>query len=342
MITIERWVPQAATDDELRAVHAFGLPIHHETDPDTPPQPYELWRQDVLTTTPYEDTLRWLGRDGDAIVAFGQVGLTRTGHNAHRAECYAEVAASHRRQGIARSLMRRIVDAADADARTTLGAGAPQESPGVAFLAAIGMEQAMLERRSRLHVAKLDQLLLDTWIADAKVKATDYSLLLILGRVPDEHLDGVIKVHEAMNDAPRDELDLEDEHDTPEHFRDREGRLLARGYQRMELLARHDPTGDVVGFTTLSWHPLQPEVVWQWGTAVNRDHRGHALGRWLKAANLRNLAEHNPGAAMVDTWNAGSNQWMLAINDDLGFTPYIWYPGFDGKLEAMRARLADL
>ncbi len=139
-----------------------------------------------------------------------------------------------------------------------------------------------------------------------------------------------------MNDAPREGLDLEDEHITPEQFRDGERRLAERGTQRLHSLARHDATGEFAGFTTLSWHPLLPQLVWQWGTAVRREHRGHAIGRWLKAANFNNLLERNPDAEFIDTWNAGSNKWMLAINDDLGFSPYIWYTAWQAKIDDIK------
>jgi GNAT superfamily N-acetyltransferase len=337
---VEAWDPHAASEDQLRAQYEFGLPLAAELDPDTPPSPYELWRKELLTTSPFQETRRWVARDGDAFVAYGQLWLDRSGNNAHRAEFDVEVAASHRRRGIGRAVLARIVDAADADGRTTLSGGTPKDSVGESFLAAVGTENAYLDRRSRLRVDEVDQSLVDGWIADAKAKASGYSLLTFDGAIPDEHVQAVIDVHAAMNDAPREGLDLEDEHDTPEHFRDREGRLLERGARRIEIVARHDASGEFAGFTTISWHPLLPQVAWQWGTAVRREHRGHAIGRWIKAANFNNLRAHNPSAEFVDTWNAGSNQWMLAINDDLGFRPYIWYTAWQGQVDDIRKALA--
>ena len=51
---------------------------------------------------------------------------------------------------------------------------------------------------------------------------------------------------------------------------------------------------------------------------------------------LNNLRDENPAAEFVDTWNAGSNKWMLAINDDLGFRPYLWYQAFQGHIDDVR------
>jgi GNAT superfamily N-acetyltransferase len=340
-MNIERWDAHAASDDELQALYEFGRALAVELDPQTPPEPFALWRQELLQRATFHETQRWVAHDGDDLVAYGQLSLDRTGDNAHRAEFDVHVAASHRRRGIGRSVLVPIVDAAAADGRSTLAAGTPQGTVGEEFLAAVRTERVYLERRSRLVVADIDRQLVDGWIADAKSKASDYSLLRLDGAIPDEHLQAVIDVHATMNDAPREGLDLEDEHDTPETFREREALLFALGTCKMQVIARHDPSGEFAGFTTLSWHPLLPEVVWQWGTAVRREHRGHAIGRFLKAANLNNLRDENPAAEFIDTWNAGSNKWMLAINDDLGFRPYLWYQAFQGHIDDVRQALED-
>ncbi|MEY2470389.1 MAG: hypothetical protein QOF21_3087 [Actinomycetota bacterium] len=339
-MNVDIWDPHAASEDELRALYDFGLPLAAELDPETPPDPFELWRKGVLLTTPFHETRRWVARDHGVVVGYGSLELNRTDDNQHRADFDIEVAKSHRRAGVGRNVLAAIVDAAEADGRTSLTGAAPQDSGGEAFLQAVGCKHAYLDRRSRLRVDAVDQALVDGWIADAKVKASDYSLLSFDGVVPDEHLQAVIDVHETMNDAPREGLDIEDEHDTPEQFRDRERLLEERGLRKLQIVARHDPSGEFAGFTTVSWHPLLPQVVWQWGTAVRREHRGHAIGRWIKAANFARLREENPAAEFIDTWNAGSNQWMLAINDDLGFKPYIWYTAWSGSVDDIKKAIA--
>jgi mycothiol synthase len=339
-MTVEPWHPQAASEENLRAHYALALELSAELDPETPPEPFELWRKQLLITSPFHETRRWEVRDGDAAVAYGRLELNRTDDNLHRADFDIEVAKSHRRTGVGRTVLSAILDAAEADGRGSLTGGTPKGSGGEAFLQSVGCEHAYLERRSRLMVNDVDRSLVDGWMSDAKDKAADYSLLLFDGSIPDEHLSKVIEVEHAMNDAPREGLDLEDEHITPDQWRDFERQMQERGGVRLQVVARHDPTGEFAGFTTLSWHPLLPQLVWQWGTAVRKEHRGHAIGRWLKAANFANLRERNPDAEFVDTWNAGSNKWMLAINDDLGFKPYIWYTAWQAKIDDIRAALA--
>ena len=337
---IEAWDYKAASEDELRERYAFSVAIDRETDPETPVEPYDMWREALLQDTPFHDNLLWRVHDGDALVATGWLGLGRTDNNAHRAQCNVNVRADRRRQGIGREVLSVIADAAEADGRTTLAAGAPKDSPGEAFLAAAGMDQKLLDRRSRLRVHEVDQTLIDGWIADAEAKTADYSLLSFDAPVPDDLVEAVIDLEETMNDAPRDDLDMEDWHQSVEEFRDGERRAVERGIKWLYLVARHNPTGELAGFTYLDWHPQLPQLVWQGGTAVRREHRGHALGRWLKAVNYNALRAANPQAEFVDTWNAGSNKWMLAINDAMGFRPYIWYSARDAKIVDVKKALA--
>src|SRR5262249_47458628 len=147
----------------------------------------------------------------------------------------------------------------------------------------------------------------------------EYSLVVIDDVVPDELLDAYVAVLEVMNTAPREELDMEDEHHTPERQRERETRAARRGDHDWILMARHEPTGAIAGYTEIEWMAYSNELVWQGGTAVDPTHRNKGLGRWLKAAMIQRLLAERPTVRYVDTWNAGSNEPMLNINIALGF-----------------------
>ena len=64
-----------------------------------------------------------------------------------------------------------------------------------------------------------------------------------------------------------------------------------------------------------------PEVVYQWGTLVRPEHRGHRLGMATKVANLRWVQREVSGRDRVYTMNAEVNDQMIGINQALGFRP---------------------
>ena len=65
--------------------------------------------------------------------------------------------------------------------------------------------------------------------------------------------------------------------------------------------------------------PRPSHDVWQWGTLVNRNHRGHRLGMAVKVRNLEQLAAASSGRVRVLTCNAETNRHMVDINVRLGF-----------------------
>ena len=67
-------------------------------------------------------------------------------------------------------------------------------------------------------------------------------------------------------------------------------------------------------------------------TAVAAAHRGHRLGLLLKADVMRWLAGAEPQVATVDTWNAASNDHMIAVNERLGYRVMGSCPGYQRRL----------
>ena len=60
----------------------------------------------------------------------------------------------------------------------------------------------------------------------------------------------------------------------------------------------------------------------QGDTVVVAEHRGHRLGRWLKAVNLLAAMDARPELRFINTFNAESNPWMLSINEAMAFRPF--------------------
>jgi RimJ/RimL family protein N-acetyltransferase len=85
------------------------------------------------------------------------------------------------------------------------------------------------------------------------------------------------------------------------------------------LAALHDASGEMAAVTAVEADPDHPQWGYQLLTAVVRKHRGHRLGMLVKAAMIEWLAEAEPRLDRIITGNAAVNQWMIAINQQLGY-----------------------
>jgi mycothiol synthase len=185
-----------------------------------------------------------------------------------------------------------------------------------AFAAALGASTGNVERQNRVRVADLDRALLESW----NVPAPGYSLVTYDGICPDDLVEEVVALNDVMNDAPRTES-LGQWSYTIEKLRGAEASLTGDERTKWYVAARHDATGELAGYTELVVCDHRPWRVDQGDTAVAPAHRGHGLGRWLKAVNALRVLDEWPGAQVIETWNDGTNRWMLAINEAMGFRP---------------------
>lgn len=151
-------------------------------------------------------------------------------------------------------------------------------------------------------------------------------------------------IYEAMNRAPRGDLQLEDFHWTPAHIRQFEASERARGTAWWTMYVRERASRRIAGFTDVTWHPNRPEILLQGGTGVFPEYQNRGLGRWLKAAMLEKVLRDRPQVKYVRTGNADQNAPMLKINRELGFRPfqsrYEWQVETDTVLAYLRARQA--
>ena len=146
------------------------------------------------------------------------------------------------------------------------------------------------------------------------------------------------------NTSPRDGLNLEDQHFTPERLRGIEQSMEIQGTQRWTMYVRERESGSLVGYSEMDFDPEQPHLIFQDATGVQPEFRGRGLGRWLKAAMLERLLHEKPEVKHVRTGNADSNGAMLKINTALGFKPHSahvqWQVETEKVLELLRSKVA--
>lgn len=307
--------------DDSAAVRAYAEIVNAQRKVDSP------WRH-AITDASAAGFLRH-GWDGEPPLGFlawvdgVAVGYaeysTSEWDNQHLAWLGVAVHPDHRRRGHGSRLVEAMVDRAREEGRRSVGSDGWDLEGTRAFAARHGFEQKSVSVNRRQVLAEVDWGLVDALHAEATRHAAAYELVRRVGVTPEHELAELAELTAAINDAPTDDLDIEDEVFPPERVRDYELAQLGQGRVLHRVLARHRESGELGGHTVVAVERDRPWIGDQHDTAVARGHRGHRLGQLVKCEMLRWLRDEQPQLLTIDTWNAESNDHMIAVNERMGY-----------------------
>ena len=334
--------PKHDTDDEIAERVAWGNALTAEVLPDEAPTPVDVAIAQVRASP--ERYKRWSFRARDA--GGNLAGMASTSidpdHDDNPDVLWASIniAAGHRRSGLATQLLARLVEVAETEGRdrfvghsNDLFEGSPH------FAAAVGAEEKSKTHANRLMIADVDRSLMETWVSEGPARAEGYELIGWDGPVPEEYMDKWLDLVLVMNTAPRDDLKINDFTLTAEEVRESERVFAAAGGEMWTLVARRIDDDAWAGFHNVEWAPSDPKVVWVDSTGVRPEHRGHALGKWLKAVMTLRVVDERPDVREIRTGNADSNDAMLGINWAMGYKPWIAQSTWEVSVERAKAYL---
>lgn len=318
--------PKTASRDEWFAFHRYNHTRHAEIRPDDPENPEDVEEKYMTFEDPQRFRRRLAIWDGSEIVGFFGVSGHREGapgydSNSHLLNLNGAVLAPYRRKGLGTSIFRKTSEMMDEYGRTVLSVGT-EEKDGHAFLLRIGAEERFKGAENRLDLTKVDWEMVQRWASEGKERSPDSELVVYEDRLPDDVLEKYTPViTDVLNTVPFEELDHGDIVITPEMVKEWNRQMDAMGDSHHTYVTV-EPDGDYSSMTDVFYSPHQSTYVWQGFTGVRPEYRGRGMGRWIKAAMLLYLRGRYEGLRWVVTDNAHSNRWMLAINEELGFSQY--------------------
>ncbi len=265
-----------------------------------------------------EPDVAYVGHDDGALVARGTM-HTSEWDNKDLAWFGVTVHPDHRRRGHGTQMLRCLELEAVTAGRSLYAGDAWDGSPGIDFLVEHGYDKKSRAILRRQILSEISSETVERLYAEAMGRAGEYELLRLDGALPDELLVPFCRMAESINDAPLDDLELEDDNVDPRRMRDHEHAMSMRGLDSYRVVARHRRTGELAGHTSVLVERWSPTVGHQEDTTVTPAHRGHRLGLALKTDMLRWLAEREPQLRTIDTWNTETNHPMIAINEELGY-----------------------
>lgn len=224
-----------------------------------------------------------------------------------------------RRSGVGSLLLNAAMDEIRAAGRRVLVGDFHQSPPAEGFAAAHGLVEASRELARRQDLWRLDPGLVTSVAEEARAHASAYELVRIPAPAPTGLVDQVVAVLGAINDAPTDDLQLEDEQFSAARLSAFYAAQAAYGRRLYHLAARRHGDTALAGHTMVAVDADHPFQAYQFDTSVRREHRGHRLGLLLKSCMVQWLAEAEPQLRNLDTWNAASNEHMVAVNERLGY-----------------------
>ena len=263
-----------------------------------------------------EKTLLRLGAMQGAAVATAEISPP-TLDNLSSCSVDVRVHPAHRRLGFGRLLLTAVLAEVQKMGRTIVFFEAPSpypSGPGISehLLQSVGARPVLQEIR---------RLLDQSTVQLPDVNPGPYRLVQWVDTAPEEQVEGLADLCARMStDAPMGDMTYEPELWDVARYRAKEASAQARGRQRFAVAAV-DRAGQVAGMTDIGVNRSAPTVGYQWDTIVAAAHRGHRLGLAMKVANHCQLRALLPACRWVNTWNAASNEHMVAVNDALGFRP---------------------
>jgi GNAT superfamily N-acetyltransferase len=313
-VDVTAFDPTRAGDAELVAYHRFVLAAWPVDFPEDPQPTFDAVIGRLRTPEPeYGQCRHWLAHvDGDlaatAVVAFPEA------PNDTMVFVDIRVHPDRRRNGIGRAVLAAVLPAIQASGRGLVtGEGIKDGSPGVGWANALGFHTTQRITMQEVVIADVDPR---TWQVDGP---PGYRLRHWTDEAPADIVDSYARARSAIHDAPQGASFRQPDW-TPERIRAAENELREQNIEQRVVVAVHEATGDVAGLTIVHFTPYRPYWAHQQDTAVLQRHRGHGLGRFMKAAMLRRLIAERPGLELAYTTTAADNTHMIRVNHALGYT----------------------
>ncbi|WP_328315659.1 GNAT family N-acetyltransferase [Streptomyces sp. NBC_00388] len=262
--------------------------------------------------------LVWLASDADSVPLGTAFLRLFDGGQEHLAELTLQVHPAERRKGVGSGLLEAAVTAARDNARRCVSAQAEAGSPGSCFLPAHGFRKVLTLRFARLPLADVDPAALAGMI---ECPHPGYRLESWQGTVPADLARTFAASRRAMDDMPMEDTDHGITIWDVDRVRAAAKAVQDRGDHLHTVVAIDTTDDSIAGFTELVVPGDGTGDGQHYGTGVLPEHRGHGLGRWMKAESIRQAHGRYPDLGGLLTDTADSNTHMRHISDSLDYVP---------------------
>ena len=294
----------------------------------TRPPAKEFYKRQLILSQPSDSKKEWviaINAD-DEVVGYGYLSWNVKYDNLDKGNFWLYVKQSERRKGIGTAMLKEITQLVP-EQITTLTTNTFSSTKSEGFIKQFKERESYTEI---ISISDLTRFNLREVAAEAKrqreaASKKGYDIIYIENLDFMFHLDleEYVKMLESIwADMPQEDLHFEDERLPVERFLEMYQRSMFLGFKSMNFVAVEKKTGLPVGLTNTLLNQYQPHVAIQEDTGVLKEHRGNGLGLAMKYQMLEKLLKETE-AEQWQTGNAGSNKYMLRINQQLHYEPKI-------------------
>ena len=235
-----------------------------------------------------------------------------------------------RRQGIGTAMLRHMVPVLREEGRSFVeGWQVTLGGAGELWAHAVGMRPANTVLMQTLAVPGVDRAL---WNAAV---SSGYRLRRWSGAAPEDLVVSYAAARRAIDDAPSGQLGYRSPVWTVDRVRSTERDFAGRNIGHRVVVAVHEESGEVAGITEIELHPHRPLWAYQRDTAVLAPHRGHGLGRCMKAHMLQWLLADHPQIELIWSTTSANNDHMSRVNLGLGYTTVRSMVAVNGEIDGL-------
>jgi mycothiol synthase len=324
--------PQAASERDLVDYHVLRSAAKDVDLPEDPPVTYAAAVGRLRNPAPAEGECRyWVSDVDEQLIGIAKITLPADA-NADNVMVEVLVHPEFRRRGIGTGLLRAALPTVlDTGRGIVVGAGIKPDQPGDLWTRRLGFS---VTDRSVMQWLKVPSVPVALW--DVEVPA-GYRLTRWIGPTPDDLLGPYAAARPAIRDAPHGQNSYRETAWTAELIRATERELADGGVEERVVVAIETASGAVAGVTGILNYPHRREFGYQNDTSVLAAHRGHGLGRAMKAAMMRWIVEERPDIELIVTTTGAENTYMIDVNLAIGYETVrtmVW-------VETTTAKLAD-
>ncbi|MFE0458744.1 GNAT family N-acetyltransferase [Kitasatospora sp. NPDC058965] len=304
--------------------------------PEDPPLTYETSIGRLRTPPPEDGACHyWIGYLDGRLAGSVKLALPEN-ENSGIARIEVNVHPELRCRGLGTDLLRVAMRAVQETRRgTVLAFPTKPGSAGSRWTAHLGFEVTHSMAMQVLLVATTPARLWEVPVPSG------YHLSHWTGAAPDHLIESYATARQAIQDAPTGQLSYRGTVWTPARIRATDRKVVDAGTEQRVVVAIHDATDQVVGTHVIHNYPHRREIGYVQDTSVLATHRGHGLGRAMKAAMMRQLSDERPDLERVCTTTATTNSHMISINQALGYHTARTLDWSETPAERLTENLAD-